>query len=365
MALGAGSLLGLAKEARAAGGELLELSARPTNYETPRSVFTERITPTEQFYIRSHFDAPEVNAASWRLKISGLVEEPLELSLEELSKMQQTSVEAVLQCAGNGRALFRPRMPGVQWRYGAMGSAEWRGVRLMDLIQRARPKKEAKHLRLQGLDKPLLSAPPFLRGIPMEKALHPDTLVALSMNGAPLPPLHGFPARLIVPGWVGDDWVKWLAEIELRATEPEGFFYETAYRFPSKPRPAGEAVPPEEMKPMTRLNVKSLIATPGAGQVLAPGVHEIVGVAFSGEAAIAKVEVTVDGKRWVKASLDPSPSKYGFRVFRWSWKAKPGRFSLASRATDEKGATQPKAAAWNPSGYLFNAIDPIAVEVRA
>jgi sulfite oxidase len=361
--IGAGALL-LSRRAFA-GGELIERATRPPNYETQRSAFTSRITATDEFYVRNHFDTPVVDPASWRLTISGLVEQPLSLSLADLSQMEQVKIEAVLQCAGNGRALFRPRLPGVQWMRGAMGNAEWTGVRLNDVLARAKPKAEVKHVALQGSDRPLLSAPAFIRGIPIEKAMHPDTLIALRMNGAELRPLHGHPARLVVPGWVGDDWIKWLSNIELLPGEPTGFFYETGYRFPAKPKKPGEAVPPEEMKPMTELNVKSMIGSLDDGQVIAPGEQEIVGIAFSGEAKIAKVELTFDGgKRWTKASLEPSTSTYGFSLFRYRWKATPGRHSIASRATDERGATQPKVAVWNPSGYLYNAIEPIRVEVR-
>jgi DMSO/TMAO reductase YedYZ molybdopterin-dependent catalytic subunit len=359
----AGSLL-FSRRAQA-GGELIEMAKRPPNYEAPRSVFTARVTPTESFYVRNHYDTPAVDAASWRLKISGLVEKPIELSLNDLAKLPPVTIEAVLQCAGNGRALFRPRVAGVQWQRGAVGNAEWSGVRLADVLALVKPKSDAKFLRMQGLDRPLLSAPPFLRAIPMEKALHADTMIALRMNGAPLAPHHGSPARLVVPGWVGDDWVKWLSELELMAAEPQGFFYDTGYRFPAKPRAPGEAIPPEEMKPMTRLNVKSMIASLDDGQVIAPGAHEIVGVAFSGEAKIAKVEISTDGgKRWTRAQLEASPSKYGFSLFRHPWRAKPGRYVLLARATDETGAAQPKIPVWNPSGYLYNAMEPIRVEVR-
>ena len=214
--------------ARAEGepGVLYELSSRPTNYESVRSTFTTRITPVEKFYIRNHFDAPAIDLGKWRVEVKGLVKKPLSLSLDDLAKMKQTTVEAVLQCAGNGRGLFTPRVPGVQWRWGAMGNAEWTGVRLADVIAAAGAAKEAQHVLLQGAEKPTLDkTPAFIRGLPLGKALHPDTLIALKMNGKPLAPLHGFPARLVVPGWVGDDWVKWLARIELSAEEPKGFWY--------------------------------------------------------------------------------------------------------------------------------------------
>jgi sulfite oxidase len=353
-----------------AAGHLYELTSRPANYESVRDTFTTRITPTGRFYIRNHFDLPAGDprtwAASWKLDVSGLVAKPKAFTLVELEKMKQVTVEAVLQCAGNGRGLFRPAVPGVQWRWGAMGNAEWTGVRLADLLGAAGVAKDAKHLQLQGLDKPTIDkTPPFVRGIPIEKALHPDTIVALRMNGQPLAPLHGFPARLVVPGWVGDDWMKWLSTIEVRADEPTAFYYQSGYRFPEKPGPAGQAIPPEQMKPMTKLVVKSQLGSISDGAVLAPGPHELVGVAFSGEARIKRVDITLDGgATWKPATLDKHDSNYGFRVFRFAWQPTAGNYKIGSRATDTTGATQPVEAVWNPSGYLYNAIELVDVEVR-
>jgi DMSO/TMAO reductase YedYZ molybdopterin-dependent catalytic subunit len=355
--------------ARAAGkGELVPLSGRPLNYESVRSTFTTRITPVERFYLRNHFDVPTVDVQAWRLRVGGVVEKPLSLSLADLRKLPQTTVEAVLQCAGNGRALLRPRVPGVQWRFGAMGNAKWGGVRLRDVLGLAKPRGEAAFLKMAGADRPTLSTtPPFIRAIPLEKALHPDTLVALEMNGRPLSANHGRPARLVVPGWVADDWMKAPVDLEVRSDEPSDFYYATAYRFPEKPGAPGEAVPADQMKPMTKLNVKSVIGSLEEGQVLRPGVHPIVGVAFSGEAGIAGVEVSIDGGgTWEAAGLEGPATAYGFRVFRHAWTVKePGRYVVASRATDTTGARQPDEPVWNAGGYLYNAIDRVEVEVRA
>jgi hypothetical protein len=249
-----------------------------------------------------------------------------------------------------------------------MGNAEWTGVRLADLLGAAKVDKTAKHLAVHGMERPTLPVtPPFVRGISIEKAMHPDTLIALQMNGQPLSPLHGFPARLVVPGWVADDWIKWITTIEVRTDEPTGFWYETGYRFPITPGKPGEAIPADKTRPMTKLSVKSLIGSISDGDVVAPGSRELVGVAFSGEAQIAKVEITIDGgATWQPAKLDAHDSKYGFRLFRYAWDAKtPGRFKIGSRATDSAGAVQPAEPVWNPSGYLYNAIDLAEVEVRA
>lgn len=365
-------------------GPLLRLSARPPNYESVRATFRERVTPIDHFFVRSHHDTPSVSRASWRLSIGGMVGSPLELGLTELEALPAVEVEAVLQCAGNGRALFRPRIPGVQWRIGAMGNARWSGVRLADLLARARPKAGAAWVVLRGADRPVLrKTPSFFRAIPLEKARHPDTLIGLGMNGAALPLDHGGPARVVVPGWAGDDWVKWISRIELTELPPEGFFFDTAYRVPVDAVEPGASVPPERMVPLTELAPRSLIAglAPASGGrpaqhdegaepawTVGATPHVLSGVAFSGGgAAISAVEVTTDGgSTWVKAELEVAGSPYGFQVFRHAWTPPgPGRFTVAARATDTRGRGQPEVAAWNPSGYLHNAIEHLVVEVKA
>lgn len=352
--------------ARAEGAPgLLKLSARPLNYESARATFTTRLTPLEHFYLRNHFDVPKVDVAAWRLNLKWLVEKPVSLSLAQLERMPQVTIEAVLQCAGNGRGLFRPMVPGVQWRCGAMGNAEWTGVRLKDVLALAGPKADAAFLQLQGADRPTLNTTPqFIRALPMAKALHPDTLIALKMGGRPLAQNRGRPARLVVPGWVGDDWVRFLTDLEVRADEPKAFYYDPAYRFPAVPGAPGAPIPADQMKPMTRVNVKSLIGSLSEGGRLKAGPREIVGVAFSGEAGVDKVEVSVDGgASWAAAALEGPSTPYGFRVFRLPWKAEPGSHTVLSRATDTAGAVQPEQPVWNPGGYLYNAIDRVAVEV--
>jgi DMSO/TMAO reductase YedYZ molybdopterin-dependent catalytic subunit len=347
--------------------ELIRMTERPLNYESVRSTFTTRITPVEKFYLRNHFDLPVVDVARWRLNVKGLVEKPLSLSLADLERMPQVTVEAVLQCAGNGRGLFKPPVPGVQWRYGAMGNAEWTGVRFKDVLALAGLKKDGAFVQLQGAERPSMdTTPSFIRAIPIEKAIHEDTLLALKMNGRPLPADRGRPTRIVVPGWVGDDWVRALVDIEVRADEPKAFYYDPAYRFPVNPGPPGAAIPADQMKPMTKTNVKSLIGSLSDGDSLRPGVQQLAGVAFSGDAGIDRVELSFDGgKNWSPAKLDGPATRYGFRVFRYAWKAEPGRYEIACRATDTTGATQPSIPVWNPGGYLHNAIDRISVEVRS
>jgi sulfite oxidase len=347
--------------------DFIRMTERPLNYESVRSTFTTRITPVERFYLRNHFDLPAVDVKAWRLKVHGLVDKPLSLSLADLARMPQVKVEAVLQCAGNGRSFMVPHVPGVQWRYGAMGNAEWSGVRLKDVLALAGPKADAAFMQYQGAEKPVMSTTPsFIRCLPMAKAQHPDTLLALRMNGKPLPTDRGQPVRVVVPGWVGDDWVRALVDVEIRADEPKAFYYETGYRFPVKPGGPGEAVPAEQMKPMTKINVKSIIGSLEDGDILKAGRHTLRGVAFSGEAAVSRVDLSFDGGRsWTQASLDGPSTPYGFRAFHQEWRAEPGNHDVLCRATDTAGATQPEAPLWNPGGYLNNAIDRVAIEVHS
>jgi DMSO/TMAO reductase YedYZ molybdopterin-dependent catalytic subunit len=304
---------------------------------------------------------------AWRLNVKGLVEKPLSLSLADLERMPQITVEAVLQCAGNGRAFMVPHVPGVQWRYGAMGNAEWTGVRLRDVLALAGPKPEGAFVQYQGAEKPpMTTTPPFIRCIPLAKAQHADTLIALRMNGKPLPWNRGQPARIVVPGWVGDDWVRALVDIEVRADEPNAFYYNPGYRFPVTPGPPGAAIPADQMKPMTKINVKSIVGSLSDGDVLEAGTHELVGVAFSGEASVDKVDLSVDGgASWQPAKLEGQSTPYGFRLFRHPWKAAPGSYQVLCRATDSTGATQPESPVWNPGGYLNNAMDRVRIEVRS
>lgn len=355
--LAAAPALAVSRAGWAAEPRQLEvLGDRPAQLQTPIEYFDRLLTPNDVFFVRSHHGLPKLDLAR-RLEVTGLVESPLSLSLEQLQKLPQTTVTAVLQCAGNGRALFSPTIAGVQWTHGAMGQAEWTGVRLAELFARAKPRAEAKHVWLVGADLPPRPATPaFHRDLPLERALAEDTLVAWQMNGAPLPLSHGAPFRLVVPGWAGSYWLKWLTRLELAASEHSGFFVAKGYRTPSAPVAPGAKVPPEQMVPVTAMPVKSVIARPVDGAVLPAGKQEVVGVAFSGVAAIRHVEVSLDEKTWVKAKLEGKPGLGRWQVFRAAVEVKAGATPrVVSRATDEKGNVQPRDLAWNPSGYHYNA----------
>ena len=357
---------GLIEQANAAKSDLapIVLSPQPLDREMPLAGFVDEITPTDEFFVRSHTYIPQVKLADWTLKIDGLVDHPLSFTLADLQKLPHTELIGVLECAGNGRAFYEPHMSGAQWKFGAVGNARWVGVRLKDVLQKAGLKPGATQLLLDGADVPLARMPDFQRTIEVKKALDPDTLLAWEMNGQPLTPEHGFPLRVIAPGWAGDSWVKWLQHIEVLDHDFDGFWMKTAYRHPSHPVAPGTVVDAKDMIPVTDLNVKSVIAEPGTW--VKPGDVPVVGVAWSNGAAIAKVEFSEDGGRnWRPTKLIGKETKYGFRKWSYLWPASEGKFSIVSRATDTAGRTQPLTEDWNPSGYLWNVAQPKSVLISA
>ena len=361
---GASAVLALAR--RAAGDDtLIVRGSAPQNLETPLDLLDRPITPTPAMFVRSHFGAPALDRTR-TLAIDGMVATKLTLSVDDLKAFHEVTVTAVLECSGNGRSLMAPRVPGVQWGHGAMGQAEWTGVRLADVLAKAGVAADAAHVQLAGADRPPKpTVPAFIRSIPLARALDPGTLIAYKMNGELLPHAHGAPLRLIVPGWAGDHWVKWLTTIRVQKAEAEGFYMQTAYRFPTEPVTPGATVPPEKMKPVTVLPVQSVIARPADGAKLAKGPQEVVGVAFSGEAAIARVEVSLDGgATWKDAKLEGDPGIGRWQVFRLAFTAGAGPQAALARATDAHGKTQPEQPLWNPSGYLWNAWHRVAWETK-
>jgi len=347
--------------------ELARFGGTPQNFATPLAYFDRLITPSSVFFVRSHFGPPALDHAR-KLVIDGLVETPLTLSVDQVRRLPAVEVTAVLQCAGNGRALHLPRVPGIQWTHGAMGQAVWKGVRLRDLLAKARVKPEAAHVQLAGADlPPKPQTPAFLRSIPLARALSPETIVAYEMNGAPLSLAHGAPLRLVVPGWAGDHWVKWLTHLRVQREEAEGFFMQTAYRMPASVVEPGAPVPPAEMRSLTTFPVKSLIVTPTEGERRPPGTQLVKGVAFSGEAPIEAVEVSSDdGKTWHRAKLEGEPGVGRWQIFSISLAGGAGGpMSAVARALERGGRMQPERAAWNPSGYFWNGWHRVAWEVAA
>ncbi len=342
-------------------------SARFIDLEMPPEFFDSWITPVPHFFVRNHMHEPStLDAGDWKVSISGEVESPLSLSLSDLAKSEPHTVTNTLECAGNGRGFQQPKVPGVQWQRGAVGTARFTGPRLRDLLQRAGVKTTGRHVMFRGLDEVPGKVPPFIRSIPIEKAVDPDTLIATHMNGSPLARHHGFPARALAPGWIGAASCKWLTEIKVLSQEFEGNFMKPAYRMPNQRISPGGEVNPDDTHPITALGVKSVIAGPVDGSRVKSGLR-IHGAAWAGEGAVTRVDISTDGgATWRAARLGSQQSRYAWRLWDFAWTApKTGAYVIMSRAADDQGRSQPEAAAWNPSGYLYNAIDRVKIHVAA
>ena len=360
-----GTRIAAARQQAAGTPRMLQRNAYPVDAETPLDLLTDYLTPNDLFFVRHHWVPTKVDRASWALVVDGDVAKPLRLTLDDLRRMPRADATCVLQCAGNGRGLFSPPMAGVQWRYGACGNARWTGVKVSDLLKQAGVKPTAKHVHTAGADAPPGKVPPFHRSVEIEK-LMADAVVAYDMNGEPLPDAHGGPARLVVPGWAGDHWMKWLVKLSPSESPESGFYMDTGYRYPTTPGAPGAPVPADQMKPVTELFVKSLITSvPGQARAGAP--VTIKGVAFSGAPDIKTVEISDDGgKSWAAAQLDARHDPYAWRLWSYSWTPKTrGAATLVARATDSRGVVQPKDAVWNPSGYLHNGWHAVTIEVTA
>lgn len=342
-------------------------SDRFLDLEMPPEYAGSWITPVSQFYVRNHMLEPEaIKAHEWQLTIGGEVEKPLTLKLSDLAALDQHSVTNTLECAGNGRAFQNPKVPGIQWARGAVGNARFSGPRLADVLNRAGVKPGGKHVMFRGLDEVPGNVPPFIRSIPVGKAMDADTLIATHMNNVALPKHHGAPARALVPGWVGAASCKWLSEIKILENEFEGNFMKPGYRYPNQPVAPGGAVDPDNTHPLTALTVKSMIAGPLDGAKLGRDPVRIHGTAWAGEADIVKVEVSTDGgQTWKAATLGKESAHYAWRLWNYAWRPASGDYQILSRATDSQGRVQPASAEWNPSGYLYNAYDKVAVHVQA
>jgi sulfite oxidase len=363
LAMTAAGLIGMQKRPV----EMIVRSKRPEDLEMPLAGFDDYITPVENFFVRTHVPVPKVDLAQWRLNVDGHVSTPLTLSIDDLRKMPSAEVVGVLECAGNGRRNYDPPVPGVQWANGAVGNGHWRGVRLADLLRRAGLKAGAMEILFDGLDVPLGTMPDFQRTIPLKKALHSATLLAYDMNGEPLPVKHGFPLRVVAPGWAGDSWIKWVTSVRVMNEEFNGYWMKSAYLHPGNAVAPGTLVPPEAMRPVTSLRVKSVISFPTDGSSLEVGKRILVrGAAWSGDKGpVTAVDVSVDhGRTWRSAILTGKRSEFGWRLWEFPWTpAGEGHHAVFARARDASGDIQPLAQEWNPSGYLWNVV--ARVEVNA
>lgn len=342
------------------------LSTKPFDIEMDLAGFSDYITPIDRFYVRTHHYTPDMKADTFKLEVGGEVANKLSLTLDDLKKMPATELVSVCECAGNGRSLYEPSVVGLQWEYGGVGNARWRGVRLAEVLKKAGVNASGKYVLMNGGDTPVGKMPDFQRTIPLLKALEGNTLLAYEMNGQTLPVSHGFPLRVVVPGWAGDCWVKWLTNITILDKEFDGFFMKTGYRHPGKPVTPGVAVDPAQMKPVESLHIKSVIASPLDGTAVKPGVPvRVSGAAWSGMSPVARVEVSVDrGRTWKATTLGRDKHTYGWRLWHFDWTPPTaGYYVLMARAHDMAGDSQPLEQEWNPSGYLWNVVHRVAVDV--
>ena len=362
---GTGSTADLERERLAAArAGLVVHQAEALNCETPPGDLGEDLTPTVRFYRRSHFPIPVLDPAAWRLGVGGMVHRPLSLSLPELIRLPAETLAVTLECAGNGRALQRPPAPGVQWGPGAVGTAEWTGPRLADVLARAGIRPGACEVIFGGADQgQAADGSPrsirFERSLPVRDALESGALLAYAMNGQPLPVRHGYPLRLVVPGWYAVASVKWLTDIRVVAEPFDGFFQAVHYVYDWDR--GGHGAP----EPVREMQVRALITRPGAGQELPAGGVIVRGVAWSGAAPVARVEVSVAGGPWRKARLIGAPAAHGWQ--QWEFLAgglRPGDVTVRARATDLAGRVQPGRPEWNRLGYGTNFIHEVRVLAR-
>jgi DMSO/TMAO reductase YedYZ molybdopterin-dependent catalytic subunit len=340
------------------------ITAAPENSETPLDAVRGWVTPTPWFFVRNHFDTPPMDLAAWRLRVEGCVERPAEWTWEELTGLPERTVFVTLECAGNGRSFLQQRVAGVQWGAGAVGHAEWTGVPLRVVLQQAGLKPEVVEVVFEGADRGTEADHPepmaFARSLPLAKALHPDTLLAVRMNGELLEPSHGFPVRVLVPGWYGVASVKWLTRIEAVREPFRGYYQNQKYTVQRR-----TANGPEQVI-VQRMAAKSEILRPRTGEAVGVGTNRVCGLAWAGEEPVVRVEVSTDGgTRWQDAELVGPRAPYSWTLWEYLWEvAKPGRHTLLARATSAGGEVQPSRHDPLYGGYLIHHSRPTEVDVE-
>ena len=346
---------------------LIKLTYRPPNYETPLEYFRSPLTPNDAFFVRYHLaDIPEVD--EWKLTVGGEgANDEATLTLDDLKKMPSAEVTAVNMCSGNRRGLFEPHVPGVEWGYGAMGCARWRGARLKDILDKVGIKKDAIEIVLDGADGPVFDkTPKFVKSIPVAKAMQENALVAYEMNGQPLPHFNGFPARVIIPGWAGVYWMKHI--VSLRAvTKPfDGYWMKSAYRIPIGKFPIVARFVSQETEvntPITELVPNSLITSHTDGAKIKAGRVTVGGIAWDGGYGIRTVDFSSDGgNTWTPAKLGEDLGRFAFRPWSYDLVAKPGKNTVMARATNVIGQTQVASLILNPAGYHNNVMQTLTLK---
>ena len=343
----------------------LQLAAR--NHGMPLEALRFDLTPVGLHYLLTHYDIPEVDVGSWRLEVDGLVDHPLSLSLDDLRGRPSVEIAVTLECAGNGRALLEPHVESQPWLLEAVGTARWKGVPLASILEEAGVGEGAVEVLFTGLDRGVEGGEEqaYARSLALEEALRGEVLLAYGVNGGELPPQHGHPLRLVVPGWYGMTSVKWLARITVIDAAFDGYQMRQSYRLRHEEGDEGE--------PLSRMQIRSLMVPPGIpeflsrSRVVTAGACVLRGRAWSGEAEVTHVEVSADGgETWGKAELeDWVLGPWAWRAWSFTWRAEPGEHVLCSRARDSAGNVQPLEPVWNVGGYSNNAVQRVPVTVTA
>ena len=334
-------------------------SERPLTASVTAEYLNDDVTPTNRHFVRNNLFTPDFDEAKHTVEIAGLVDKPLTLTVAQLrASFPQVSTQAMIECAGAGRSGYTPAPRGTPWpTTGGMSCSRWTGVRLSDVLQAAGVKPGAVHIAFTGADTGVLpTIPRVARSVPLDKAMERHTLLAYGMNDGPLPKVHGYPLRVVVPSWAGSASIKWVARIEALAAPLKGPYMDESYRIPRNPVEPGGRMPPDaaitEAWP-----VKSMITHPAPNARHAAGKPVLVaGKAWAGENDVARVELSFDeGRTWQRAELNPRGDKYAWRTFSYAWTPRTaGYVTVLARATDDAGRTQPLASAWNPLGYFWN-----------
>ncbi|MGZ4394571.1 MAG: sulfite oxidase [Gaiellaceae bacterium] len=345
--------------------EAVQLATR--NHGMPLEALRYEITPTGLHYLLTHYDIPAVDRESWRLEVDGEVLQPLSLTADDLRRREAVEVCSTMECAGNGRARFNPMPASQPWLLEAVGTARWRGVPLRSVLEEAGLGERAVEVLFTGLDRGVEGGieQSYQRSLTVDEAMRTDVLLAFEMNGAPLLPQHGFPLRLVVPGWYGMTNVKWLSAVTVIDSPFDGYQQDHSYRLRSDEDDPGT--------PLTRMLPRALMVPPGIPEfltrerILGPGEHVLEGRAWSGHAPVAAVEVSVDGgETWEPAATSRElDSPWAWCSWTYRWTAAPGRYELCCRASDEAGNAQPPVAGWNLGGYANNSPQRVAVTVRS
>jgi DMSO/TMAO reductase YedYZ molybdopterin-dependent catalytic subunit len=347
---------------------LIRLAYRPPNYESPLDYLRTPITPNEEFFVRYHLsDIPNVDAATYKITVGGDgANGQTELTLDDLKKLPAYEVVAVNQCSGNRRGLSTPHVAGVEWGYGAMGCARWKGARLKDVLAIVELKPEAIEIAFNGADGPAFDkTPDFVKSIPTWRAVDESTLIAYEMNGAPLPHFNGYPARLIVPGWTGTYWMKHLVSITALTKALNNFWMAAAYRIPLGQFPVVARFVSQETAtntPITEIVINSLITSHADGAAVKAGKVNVSGLAWDGGYGVTGINVSTDGGRtWSEATLGDDLGRYAFRPWTFVLNAKRGKNTVMVNAGNKIGQTQTPKLLFNPAGYHNNVMQNITL----